>query len=259
MENNILTVRNVNVSYKNQKKNIFSKTTYRHVLKDVSFEMQEGEILGLVGESGCGKSTLAKAILGLVPYTGEIVHASKFPQMVFQDPYGSLNPSKTIGWIMEEPLRLRGPQGGGLLKPEERKERVIAMLRRVGLDEKLIDRYPNQLSGGQRQRICIGTALMQEPKLLIADEPVSALDVTIQAQVLELLKQLKEEMGLSILFIATIICTSAALAWFIASMVCGIIPSSAATTSTAISVAIAPRLRIEVNAACPGVSRKVIS
>ena len=202
MENNILTVRNVNVSYKNQKKNIFSKTTYQHVLKDVSFEMKEGEILGLVGESGCGKSTLAKAILGLVPYTGEIVHASKFPQMVFQDPYGSLNPSKTIGWIMEEPLRLRGPQGGGLLKPEERRERVIAMLHRVGLDEKLIDRYPNQLSGGQRQRICIGTALMQEPKLLIADEPVSALDVTIQAQVLELLKQLKEEMGLSILFIS---------------------------------------------------------
>ena len=183
MENNILTVRNVNVSYKNQKKNIFSKTTYQHVLKDVSFEMKEGEILGLVGESGCGKSTLAKAILGLVPYTGEIVHASKFPQMVFQDPYGSLNPSKTIGWIMEEPLRLRGPQGGGLLKPEERRERVIAMLHRVGLDEKLIDRYPNQLSGGQRQRICIGTALMQ-------------------AQVLELLKQLKEEMGLSILFIS---------------------------------------------------------
>ena len=128
MENNILTVRNVNVSYKNQKKNIFSKTMYQHVLKDVSFEMKEGEILGLVGESGCGKSTLAKAILGLVPYTGEIVHASKFPQMVFQDPYGSLNPSKTIGWIMEEPLRLRGPQGGGLLKPEERRERVIAML-----------------------------------------------------------------------------------------------------------------------------------
>ena len=202
MENNILTVRNVNVSYKNQKKNIFSKTTYQHVLKDVSFEMREGEILGLVGESGCGKSTLAKAILGLVPYTGEIIHASKFPQMVFQDPYGSLNPSKTIGWIMEEPLRLRGPQGGGLLKPEERRERVIAMLHRVGLDEKLIDRYPNQLSGGQRQRSCIGTALMQEPKLLIADEPVSALDVTIQAQVLELLKQLKEEMGLSILFIS---------------------------------------------------------
>ena len=202
MENNILTVRNVNVSYKNQKKNIFSKTTYQHVLKDVSFEMREGEILGLVGESGCGKSTLAKAILGLVPYTGEIIHASKFPQMVFQDPYGSLNPSKTIGWIMEEPLRLRGPQGGGLLKPEERRERVIAMLHRVGLDEKLIDRYPNQLSGGQRQRICIGTALMQEPKLLIADEPVSALDVSIQAQVLNLLQQLQKDFNLTYLFIS---------------------------------------------------------
>ena len=171
-------------------------------LRDCSFTVEPGELILLTGESGCGKSTLAKAILGLVPYTGEIIHASKFPQMVFQDPYGSLNPSKTIGWIMEEPLRLRGPQGGGLLKPEERRERVIAMLHRVGLDEKLIDRYPNQLSGGQRQRICIGTALMQEPKLLIADEPVSALDVTIQAQVLELLKQLKEEMGLSILFIS---------------------------------------------------------
>ena len=201
MENNILTVRNVNVSYKNQKKNIFSKTTYQHVLKDVSFEMKEGEILGLVGESGCGKSTLAKAILGLVPYTGEIVHASKFPQMVFQDPYGSLNPSKTIGWIMEEPLRLRGPQGGGLLTPEERRERVIAMLHRVGLDEKLIDRYPNQLSGGQRQRICIGTALMQEPKLLIADEPTTALDVTIQAQILELMMELKDRLGMAIIMI----------------------------------------------------------
>ena len=102
MENNILTVRNVNVSYKNQKKNIFSKTTYQHVLKDVSFEMKEGEILGLVGESGCGKSTLAKAILGLVPYTGEIVHASKFPQMVFQDPYASLDPRMTVGNIIGE-------------------------------------------------------------------------------------------------------------------------------------------------------------
>ena len=190
MENNILTVRNVNVSYKNQKKNIFSKTTYQHVLKDVSFEMKEGEILGLVGESGCGKSTLAKAILGLVPYTGEIVHASKFPQMVFQDPYGSLNPSKTIGWIMEEPLRLRGPQGGGLLKPEERRERVIAMLHRVGLDEKLIDRYPNQLSGGQRQRIILSMAAMLGKRLLLADEPTSALDEDSVGRVSALFRRL---------------------------------------------------------------------
>ena len=202
MEEAILTVQNLNVSYRNQKKHIYSKATYQHVLKDVSFEMKEGEILGLVGESGCGKSTLAKAILGLVPYTGEIIQTSAYPQMVFQDPYGSLNPSKTIGWIMEEPLRLRAPQGSEIPTPAQRKEMVISMLHKVGLDEKLLERYPNQLSGGQRQRVCIGTALMQKPKLLIADEPVSALDVTIQAQVLELLKQLKEEMGLSILFIS---------------------------------------------------------
>ena len=185
------------MSYKNQKKNIFSKTTYQHVLKDVSFEMKEGEILGLVGESGCGKSTLAKAILGLVPYTGEIIHASKFPQMVFQDPYGSLNPSKTIGWIMEEPLRIQRKLPG-----KERRQKVLEMLKKVGLDEKIADRYPNQLSGGQRQRVCIGEALMTNPGLLVADEAVSALDVTIQAQILELLEQLKEEMGLSILFIS---------------------------------------------------------
>lgn len=202
MDHNILTVTNVNVSYKNQKKNIWSRVTKQQVLKDVSFEMKEGEILGLVGESGCGKSTLAKAILGLVPYTGEIRHFSQFPQMVFQDPYGSLNPAKTVGQSMEEPLRLRGINGGDIPDKEERRERVIGMLRRVGLDEKLIDRYPNQLSGGQRQRICIGISLMQEPRFLIADEPVSALDVTIQAQVLELLLKLKEEMGLSILFIS---------------------------------------------------------
>lgn len=202
MDNNILTVSNVNVSYKNRKKNIWSRATEQQVLKDVSFEMKEGEILGLVGESGCGKSTLAKAILGLIPYKGEITHFSQFPQMIFQDPYGSLNPAKTVGFSMEEPLYLRGIAGKGIPDKEERRERVIGMLRRVGLDEKLIDRYPNQLSGGQRQRICIGISLMQEPRFLIADEPVSALDVTIQAQVLELLVKLKEEMGLSILFIS---------------------------------------------------------
>lgn len=202
MGEHILTVSHVDVSYQKQRKNIFSKTTHQHVLKDFSFQMNEGEILGLVGESGCGKSTLAKAILGLIPYTGEIVHVSKYPQMVFQDPYSSLNPSKTVGWIMEEPLKLRCPDGRASMDAKERKERVIAMLKRVGLDEKLIDRYPSQLSGGQRQRVCIGTSLMQEPRLLIADEPVSALDVTIQAQVLELLMKLKEEMGLSILFIS---------------------------------------------------------
>ena len=117
--------------------------------------------------------------------------------MVFQDPYGSLNPAKKIGWIMEEPLRIQRKLPG-----KERRQKVLEMLKKVGLDEKIADRYPNQLSGGQRQRVCIGEALMTNPGLLVADEAVSALDVTIQAQILELLEQLKEEMGLSILFIS---------------------------------------------------------
>lgn len=197
MTDNILTVRGLNVSFQDRSKGLFSKSNQIHVLKDISFEMKQGEILGLVGESGSGKSTLAKAILGLIPYQGEILHASVYPQMVFQDPYGSLNPAKTVGWILEEPLRLRGE-----LSKEERKLRVLQMLNKVGLHDKFLERYPSQLSGGQRQRICIAAALMQSPKLLIADEPVSALDVTIQAQILELLNKLHKEMGLSILFIS---------------------------------------------------------
>lgn len=193
----ILTVSSIYVSFKDRDKGIFSKNNQIRVLKDVSFSMKEGEILGLVGESGSGKSTLAKAILGLVPYEGEIVQTSSYPQMIFQDPYGSLNPAKTVGWILEEPLRLKGG-----MDADERKRRVMEMLVKVGLDEKYAEHYPSQLSGGQRQRVCIAGALMQEPKLLIADEPVSALDVTIQAQILELLKKLHKEMGLSILFIS---------------------------------------------------------
>ena len=197
MTENILTVSGLNVSFQDRSKGLFGKKNQIHVLKDISFEMKQGEILGLVGESGSGKSTLAKSILGLIPYQGEITHASVFPQMVFQDPYGSLNPAKTVGWILEEPLRLRGD-----LPEEERRKKVLWMLEKVGLDDKFLERYPSQLSGGQRQRICIAAALMQEPKLLIADEPVSALDVTIQAQILELLNKLHKEMGLSILFIS---------------------------------------------------------
>ncbi|MDD6491375.1 MAG: dipeptide/oligopeptide/nickel ABC transporter ATP-binding protein [Firmicutes bacterium] len=193
----ILTVNAVNVFYKDSRKGILKKNNQVHILKDISFSMKEGEILGLVGESGSGKSTLAKAILGLIPYEGEIKQSSSFPQMVFQDPYGSLNPAKKIGWSLEEPLKLRG----GMDAPQ-RKQRVQQMLEMVGLDEKFAERYPNQLSGGQRQRICIAVALMQEPKLLIADEPVSALDVTIQAQILELFEKIHREMGLSILFIS---------------------------------------------------------
>lgn len=170
----------------------------RQVLRNVSFEMAEGEIIGLVGESGCGKSTLAKTILGMVrDKDGAVTIGQTRPQMVFQDPYSSLNPAKKIGWILEEPLRLKG----GFQK-KERQERVVHMLDKVGLKPEIAERYPRQLSGGQRQRVCIGAALMQEPKLLIADEAVSALDVTIQKQIIDLLLKLHEEMSLAILFIS---------------------------------------------------------
>lgn len=197
MNNYILEVKNLKVSYLNRKRSFFGKAQKVEVLHGVDLSIKEGEVLGLVGESGCGKSTLAKAVLGLIPYEGEVFHHSNRPQMVFQDPFSSLNPSKTIGWLLEEPLKIKGERDTRV-----RKEKAVAMLERVGLSEEYYDRFPRQLSGGQRQRVCIGVALMLEPKLLIADEPVSALDVTIQAQVLDLLLKLKEEMGLSILFIS---------------------------------------------------------
>ncbi|MBQ5340896.1 MAG: ABC transporter ATP-binding protein, partial [Oscillospiraceae bacterium] len=144
------------------------------VLKDVSFEMYAGEALGLVGESGSGKTTLAKAILGLLPkYEGEIIHYTKRPQVIFQDPYSSLNPARTVGWILEEPLLIFGKYDAA-----ERRRRILTLLEQVGLGEEYLDRKPSQLSGGQRQRVCIALALIVRPRLIIADEPVSALDVT---------------------------------------------------------------------------------
>ena len=160
--------------------------------------MERGEIVGLVGESGCGKSTLGKSILGMVKDTeGSIIHYSEHPQMVFQDPYGSLNPSKKVGWIIEEPLRIRGG-----MTDQERNAKVLRRLLRVGLDEKFAERYPNELSGGQRQRVCIALALVLNPQLLIADEPVSALDVTVQAQIIELLQKINQDLGIAMLFIS---------------------------------------------------------
>lgn len=195
---NILEVKNVNVYY-TEKKSLFSgKNVRKHVLKDVSFTMQEGEILGLVGESGCGKTSLAKAILGMQKqYDGEIKLACNNPQMVFQDPYGSLNPAKKIGWILEEPLRMKGGYTA-----KQRTEKVAEMLEKVGLDKKCVSHYPSELSGGQRQRVAIAAALLCDTKFLIADEPVSALDVTIQAQIIRLLLKLHKEMGISVLFIS---------------------------------------------------------
>ena len=194
----ILKAEHLKIGFFSERHSLFEKRKRNEVLKDLSFTMEKGEVLGLVGESGCGKSTLAKVILGLLkPDSGTVIVSGNRPQMVFQDPYCSLNPAKKIGWIMEEPLRIQRKLPG-----KERRQKVLEMLKKVGLDEKIADRYPNQLSGGQRQRVCIGEALMTNPGLLVADEAVSALDVTIQAQILELLEQLKEEMGLSILFIS---------------------------------------------------------
>ena len=176
----------------------FRKGTYHEVLHDVTFDVRHGEILGLVGESGTGKSTLARTILGMVqPDKGSVTHYTKRPQMIFQDPFSSLNPAYTVEWILEEPLRIYGKYDAA-----ERKRRVREMLARVELPEECLKSKPSELSGGQRQRVSIATALIQRPKFIIADEPVSALDVTIQAQILKLLKQLRSELDLSYLFIS---------------------------------------------------------
>ncbi len=151
-----------------------------------------------MGESGTGKTTLVKNILGLVKtHTGEIIHYTKRPQMIFQDPYSSLNPAYTVGWSLEEPLRIYGKYDAA-----ERRRRVAEIAEKVGLPAECLTRRPNELSGGQRQRVSIGVALIQKPRLIIADEPVSALDVTIQRQILELMRTVRDELGISFLFIS---------------------------------------------------------
>ena len=180
--NKILEVKHVSASYTTQG-GAFSREKVQIVLHDVSFDLYEGEALGLVGESGSGKTTIARAILGFLPkYDGEIIHYSKRPQLIFQDPYTALNPARTVGWILEEPLKIYGK-----FDKAERRRRIVEMLENVGLSEEYMSRRPSELSGGQRQRVSIAAALIVRPKLVIADEPVSALDVTIQAQILQLL------------------------------------------------------------------------
>ncbi len=194
----ILEVRNLNSYYEEGRSPFESRSRRRQVLHDVSFTVNRGEAVGLVGESGSGKTTLCRAVLGLLKdYEGEIIHHSQRPQMVFQDPFSSLNPVRSVGWILEEALRIQGGHS-----PAERKAAVDEVLTQVGLGPEYAGRLPRELSGGQRQRVSIAAAVITRPGLIVADEPVSALDVTIQAQILKLLYNLKKQYELSYLFIS---------------------------------------------------------
>lgn len=194
-----LKIEHLNTWYTDREKAfVGSKKVRRQVLHDVNLTVKSGEIMGVVGESGSGKTTLVKAVLGMVPdHEGTIVHYTEKPQMVFQDPYGSLNPAHSIGWILEEPLK-----NAGIRDKAERRRRVEEMMERVGLPAEFYHRRPAALSGGQRQRVSIASALMLGSKFIILDEPVSALDVTMQAQIIDLLLDLREEYGLAYLFIS---------------------------------------------------------
>ncbi len=192
---------------------LLSRVTHRvHAVEGVSFDIRAGETFSLVGESGCGKSTIAKALTGLVPHQGSIEVAGhrlgglspremkalrRDVQIVFQDPMAALDPRMRVGDLVGEPLLIHG-----IGTPETRRARVATLFERVGLDRDQLDRYPHEFSGGQRQRICIARALALQPKLIIADESVSALDVSVQARVLDLLAALKREFGIAYLFIS---------------------------------------------------------
>ncbi len=210
----LLSVKNLNKHFPIKSGFLFSKNnSYVHAVDGVSFDVYKGETLGLVGESGCGKSTTGRTILQLYkPTSGSVMFAGKDLatlkgaemrsmrkdlQMIFQDPYASLNPRMTVGQIIGEPMEIHNTYKG-----VAQTKRVKELLEVVGLNPAFINRYPHEFSGGQRQRIGIARALALDPKLIVCDEPISALDVSIQAQVVNLLEDLQKEMGLTYLFIA---------------------------------------------------------
>ena len=205
---NVLDVKNLDVTYPAKG---FGKTGFK-ALNDINIHVGQGETLGLVGESGSGKTTLGRAILGLAPVTAgsidflgkEISHASRRErrdlsrhlQVVFQDPYTSLNPSMEIGQILAEPLQIQGLDGAAATK------RIAELLDQVGLPSDALHRLPREFSGGQRQRVAIARALALSPKLIVCDEPVSALDLTTQARILDLFLQIQKDTGVSYLFVS---------------------------------------------------------
>ena len=197
-EKTVLSVLGLNVFFDKRKRGLFGKKETMQVLRDVSFSISEGEIVGLVGESGSGKSTIARTLLGINKnYDGTITHAEKHPQMVFQDPFGSLNPSKTIGWILEEPLRnfTRDDR-------KTRQKKAGEILKRVGLGEEYLSRYPGELSGGQRQRVLLARALCATKKLLLLDEPVTGLDPIVTAEFYQVISRINKESGIAVVMVS---------------------------------------------------------
>lgn len=210
----ILSVRNLKVYFPIFSGKMFVSPKPLKAVDDVSFDLYNGETLGVVGESGCGKSTLGRGVLQLLePTAGEVIwqgahlenlsgpemiKVRKDLQIIFQDPLASLNPRMTIGDIIAEPMTVHYPE----LSKAERKERVAEMMEQVGLLPLMINRYPHEFSGGQCQRIGVARAMILKPKLIVCDEPVSALDVSIQAQIVNLIQELQKTFGLSLIFIS---------------------------------------------------------
>ena len=210
----LLRIDNLSKTFSINAGGFFSKPLKLKALQDISFTVERGETLGIVGESGCGKSTLGRCILQLLkPDEGRVVwmgtdlnvlpgeemrRRRKDLQIIFQDPQASLNPRMTVGEIVADPLKTLMPE----LNREQRRQRVMEIMEAVGLQPEMINRYPHEFSGGQAQRIGIARALITEPKLIVCDEPVSALDVSIQAQILNLLSELKDQFGLTLIFIS---------------------------------------------------------